>query len=195
MEELYGFKEKDIWGLKEYLLKNSNRPLTKIFKEYAGRVGKEEGTVRNLYYAAAKKCRENKEFCKKYFDGKEIRVSKIKPFSAEETRELVKKILLKKEEGKSVRKAVGELSRGNLKLALRLQNKYRSAISSNKTIEDLKQHGVIIKKPAQISEEEKTKKRIDELLKKISFDLRKENEELKAKLLKLESEKAETKKQ
>ena len=66
MESLYGFKEKDVKALAEFLKSRKNQPLTEVFKAYALMSGKKEGTVRNLYYAMAKKSGESEEFRKKY---------------------------------------------------------------------------------------------------------------------------------
>ena len=89
MENLYGFKEKDVKALAEFLKTRKNEPLTEVFRLYAAASGKEAGTIRNLYYAMAKKSAESEEFRKKYLSGKRIRVNAIKNFTKEETREIM----------------------------------------------------------------------------------------------------------
>lgn len=54
-------------------------------------------------------------------------------FSASEIDELLRKVLLGKANGKSVRAVIAELSNGDAKKALRLQNKYRSTVACHKS--------------------------------------------------------------
>lgn len=61
-------------------------------------------------------------------------MQKISEFKDEEERELVKKILLGKKEGKSARKIIGELSDGDEKTALRYQNKYRNVLKNKQPL-------------------------------------------------------------
>ena len=58
--------------------------------------------------------------------GKNLKAEKILPFTEEETDRILKEILLQKSKGISVRRAVLNLSKGNDKLMLRYQNKYRN---------------------------------------------------------------------
>ncbi len=184
MENLYGFKEKDVLGLSEVLKERKNRPLSAVFLEYAKISGKEKGTVRNLYYAMAKRSKEDESFRKKYFNGKAIKVERGKAFSKQETEEVIKNILLKKEEGKSVRRAVSELSHGNMKLALRLQNKYRAVLRENRE----KEYGdEVTGAESKGSIERKIKREINALVDRIAESVRKENEMLKQKLIKLQN--------
>ena len=188
MENLYGFKEKDVLGLCEFLEKRKNRPLTEVFEEYAERSGKQKGTVRNLYYAMAKKSKEDGEFRDKYFGGKEIKVSSVRAFSEEEAKDIVKKILLKKEEGKSVRRAVGEISNGDMKLALRFQNKYRSAMTDENLLETLKKEGFRVVPAREKKEVLTVKREINGLVERIAFELRKENAILREEIAELKRE-------
>lgn len=188
MESLYGFKEKDVLSLAEFLKDRKNGPLTEVFKAYAKASGKEAGTVRNLYYAMAKKSAESEEFRKKYLNGKRMKVNEIKTFSKEETEDIMKKILLKRSEGKSVRKAVGEISKGNIKLALRYQNKYRAALSDETLINDLKSQGFDIVSELNRGKNKKTNKNTEDFyIKSISF-LKKENAGLKKELTRLKNQ-------
>ena len=188
MENLYGFKEKDVLGLCEFLRRKNNRPLSEVFTEYAESSGKQKGTVRNLYYAMAKKSKEDGEFRDKYFGGKEIKVNKIRSFSDEEAKEVVKSILLKRQEGKSVRRAVGEMSKGDMKLALRFQNKYRAAMSDEALLESLRKEGVKIAPARERKEVLTVKKEINGLVERIALELRKENAILKEEIAELKRE-------
>ena len=133
MDKIYGFKQKDVELLIKYLKDRQNASLSKVFARFAADTGKSKGTVRNMYYAIAKKSREDQEFADKYFNGKPVSVQKIAEFKEEEERELVKKILLGKKDGKSARRIIGELA-GDDKTALRYQNKYRNVLKNKQSL-------------------------------------------------------------
>ena len=64
----------------------------------------------------------------KLLDGSELSVEKIREFTEEETDEALRSILAEKSKGISVRRAIFNLSGGDDKLMLRLQNKYRNTL-------------------------------------------------------------------
>ena len=64
----------------------------------------------------------------KLLDGSELSVEKIREFTEEETDEVLRSILAEKSKGLSVRRAIFNLSNGDDKLMLRLQNKYRNTL-------------------------------------------------------------------
>ena len=125
MENLYGYKEKDVLGLIN-ALKNHKGTLSLAFKSYAKTCGKSVGTIRNLYYKLVKTSKLNKEFCDKYLNGKPINSNQIVFFKGDEDKKMIKDVLLLKSEGYSVRRAIFNLTKGDEKLALRYQNKFRS---------------------------------------------------------------------
>ncbi len=131
MDKVYGFKEKDIIDLAIYLKGRENSSLSNIFEEYARVSGKAKGTVRNVYYALAKVSANDKDFRDKYLEGQPISVSKINGFTQDEEKKLAKDVLRAKLQGKSVRKAIMELAGGDVKTALRYQNKFRNMIKKN----------------------------------------------------------------
>lgn len=55
MDKIYGFKQKDVEKLIKYLDGKQGGSLSKAFEEFAAATGKSKGTVRNMYYAVAKK--------------------------------------------------------------------------------------------------------------------------------------------
>ena len=132
MEKIYGYKEKDVIQLAKFINGRKDKTLTKTFNEFAVEHGKSKGTVRNLYYAIAKLSNKDQEFCDKYLNGQPIFVSEVENFSKEQEMELVKKVLLLKHQGKSVRNAINLLANGDAKLALRYQNKYRNFIKTKR---------------------------------------------------------------
>ena len=131
MEKIYGYKQDDVIKLAEFLKQRKNQKLSSVFENFAQENNKAKGTVRNLYYALAKKSTEDSEFCLKYFDGKPLSVNKIIEFTEEQQKSLIRKVLLMKKQGRSVRSAIMELANGDAKLALRYQNKFRNAMKSN----------------------------------------------------------------
>ncbi len=200
MKNLYGYKEKDVIEFMEFLKERKGESLSSVFEKYAFKTGKSKGTIRNLYYAVAKKASNDKNFCKTYLNGENIKVNNIDKFNKEEERSLIKKIFLLTMQGKSVRKAVNELSKGDLKLALRYQNKFRNVQKDQKTVSEIveeikKETGkeVTVKKP-QIKEYfsefqfERLKSEINGLVEKISYKTKKENEFLKERISSLEFE-------
>lgn len=202
MEKIYGYKEKDVLGLAEFLKERKNSSLTSIFSEY-GRINKKaKGTVRNLYYAIVKLSEKDEDFCKKYLDGKPLSVNKIVEFNDCEERQLIKKVLIAKNQGLSVRSEIMRLSNGDGKIALRYQNKYRNALKNNpklieSVVEELSSQGVFVnleRKNKEISsivsenQFNRLKQEINNLVSKISIKTQKENEFLKERIVQLEKE-------
>ena len=201
MEKIYGYKEKDVIQLAKFINGRKDKTLTKAFNEFAVEHGKSKGTVRNLYYALAKLSNKDQEFCDKYLNGQPIFVSEVENFSKEQEKELVKKVLLLKHQGKSVRNAINLLANGDAKLALRYQNKYRNFIKTkreelNLLIEEIKkENGVTIELETIKTQEyfnefqlKRLKAEINGLVSRISQDLQKENQMLKERINFLQSE-------
>ena len=137
MNKIYGFKENRIKDFGEYLKRTENtKSLTKIFSDYSATSGMSKGTVRNMYYALARACKKDWDLKKTYWGEKEIKVNKSEFFSPEKERELVKKVMFGKMNGKSIRKSVYELADGNEKLALRYQNKFRNVAKEKPSLID-----------------------------------------------------------
>lgn len=193
MEKLYGFKERDVLGLIEYLRENKNKKLTDIFSGYASKTKKAKGTVRNLYYTIAKRGNMDKEFSSLYLNGEKITVEKKVEFSLDEERRFAKELLTKKAMGKSIRKAVLELSCGDQKLALRYQNKYRSMLKNKPEVlreiaGQIESENPSLKPKIEMQREknafqvERLKREINRLFERTFIELKKENELLKSML-------------
>lgn len=193
MKSLYGFKTSDVVGLIQMLRENKGEKLSNIFTMYAKKNNKAMGTVRNLYYAIAKLSNEDEEFCKKYLNEQKLQVEKKQEFSCQNEYDLIRQILLMKSQGKSVRKAVFEMSNGEQKLALRYQNKYRTLLKSNpKLVEQIAKNierenpniKPLFPKKEEFNEFQikRVKKEIDCLLERTFLELKKENMMLKNKL-------------
>ena len=201
MEKLYGYKTSDVVALAEYLKGKENQSLTSVFEKFGEKYGKAKGTVRNLYYALAKKSREDQSFCKKYLGGQPIVVNKIVGFDGAEERSLIKEILSKKSQGFSVRKAIMTLADGDGKIALRYQNKFRNAIRNNPELiesvmaelnlsdqKDLVLVNHKTEKTIPTAHLERLKKEINDLVERIAYKTKEENAKLKEKISSLEKE-------
>ncbi len=202
MDKIYGFKQKDIVGLAQFLMQKQNYSLSSIFEEYGALNGKAKGTVRNLYYALAKKSIEDKDFCQNHLGGKPIKISKSKEFDEKEEKLLIKHILESKTGGSSVRSVIMQMADGDAKLALRYQNKFRNAVKFkpqliSQIVNEIKSEGKPVsfnleKKPnaSIISEHQfdKLKFEIDGLVQRISLKIQKENEYLRQRIGVLENE-------
>jgi len=126
MSKIYGYRETDVKNLYEFVKENKKMPLAQAFFAYGNLYGKSKGTVRNLYYAMAKKSREDENFSKEFCGGEKLLVKKNVMFGKDEEKSLVNKINDMVSQGFSVRKAVLTLANGDATLALRFQNKYRN---------------------------------------------------------------------
>lgn len=195
MQKIYGYKESDVTGLAEFLTNNPEKPLSKVFEEYAVSVGKAKGTVRNLYYALIKLCSDNVEFCNKYFNGNPPKAEHSKAFTPEQEDWLLQKVITEKNKGRSVRSVINQISNGNMKLALRYQNKYRSLLVSkpekvSAMDKKVNERYCEPQKKEMISETQmlKLKKEINALVERISDKIKKENNYLKARNSYLQAE-------
>ena len=107
--------------------------LSAAFRDMAERTGRSVNSVRNYYYGQVKMFELVPDIAKKLgiSVGETVR-DRFVPFSEAETDELIKNVLIAKGKGISVRKAILELSGGDPRQALRLQNKYRSCLRSHR---------------------------------------------------------------
>lgn len=139
MTKINGYTEEEAKNLVEYIKegKNKGKTLTYLFETYGLKHGRAKGSVRNYYYALMKN-EKGDERIVKLLDGSSLSVEKIREFTEEETDEVIRSILREKSKGLSVRRAIFNLSGGDDKLMLRLQNKYRNTLKKDpKKIEDI----------------------------------------------------------
>jgi hypothetical protein len=129
MNKINGYTEEEAKGLVEYIKdgKQKGKTLTYLFESYGLQHGRAKGSVRNYYYALMKNERGDERIVK-LLDGSRLSVEKIREFTDEEADEALKSILAEKSKGLSVRRAIFNLSGGDDKLMLRLQNKYRNTL-------------------------------------------------------------------
>ncbi len=129
MNKINGYTEEEARNLVEYIKegRQKGKTLTYLFETYGLKHGRAKGSVRNYYYALMKNERGDERIVR-LLDGSRLSVEKIKEFTPEETEGVLRSILAEKSKGMSVRKAIFNLSKGDDKLMLRLQNKYRNML-------------------------------------------------------------------
>ena len=187
MNRPYGYKEKDLIALAEFIVKGgfSDKPLSQGFKDYAAITGKAAGSVRNLYYALAKFSNENAEFAEKHLGGKPVKVEKSEKFSEEENG-IVSKIAEFKSRGVSVRRATICLAGGDAKKALRYQNKYRNALKFSEKQTASESDAQIL--PTEKFFVKRLKAEINKLADRLAAGYKKENAKLIRQLAALKAE-------
>lgn len=129
MNKINGYTEEEAKNLVEYIKdgRRKGKTLTYLFESYGMKHGRAKGSVRNYYYALMKNEKGDARIVR-LLDGSQLSVEKIREFSEEETDEAIRSILAEKSKGISVRRAIFNLSKGDDKLMLRLQNKYRNTL-------------------------------------------------------------------
>ena len=129
MNKINGYTEEEAKNLVEYIKegKRKGKTLTYLFETYGMKHGRAKGSVRNYYYALMKN-EKGDERIVKLLDGSELAVEKIREFTDDEADQVIRSILAEKSKGMSVRRAIFNLSGGDDKLMLRLQNKYRNTL-------------------------------------------------------------------
>ena len=127
-------KEKEISFLLEEAKKaiENGGSLTAVFEKTAKATGRAAGSVRNFYYSLVKRANNDESVKSKYPILKSVEIRKKREFSKEDEEKLVRTVDEMTKNGKSVRRAIKELSCGDEKLALRFQNKYRNATFSRR---------------------------------------------------------------
>ena len=193
MNKIYGYKQEDVIALSKVIAKRENKSLQMVFEEFARSHGKANGTIRNLYYALVRYAKDNQDFCNEYLGGVLPDVGKIQSFTKDDEKWLVDKINQGINEGKSVRSIVIALAKGDAKLALRYQNKYRAYLVKNPQLKSKNKEITSYRKPCSQPSIPQTlfnklKKDIDSLVDRISLKEKKENAVLHKRIAFLEAE-------
>ena len=129
MQKINGYTEDEARELIDFVEngKRAGKTLTALFAAFGESHGRAKGSVRNYYYALMKN-EYGDERIVKLLDGSQLSVEKIREFTEEETDAALRSILAEKSKGLSVRRAIFNLAKGDDKLMLRLQNKYRNTL-------------------------------------------------------------------
>ena len=184
--KINGYTEEEATGLIEYIYtgKNAGKTLSYLFETYGKEHSRAKGSVRNYYYAFLKKREDSR--VNAILDGKGLQAGEIKPFTEEETDEMLRRVLQEKSKGLSVRRAIINVSGGDEKLMLRMQNKYRNLVKKQpeRVAKAAEEAGIPQEKTFL---QRKLEREIDALYSRLAIDLRKENERLRSELEKLRS--------
>ena len=136
-----------------YRAAESGKGLNSAFIRMAEKCGRSVNSVRNYYYSQLKMFELVPTLSRDLgIRLVSVRRADFKLFTEAEIRELIEKILTAKARGKSVRAAIAEMACGDAKLALRLQNKYRSMLAHHRdrvtaVMEDMAARGVVYYNP------------------------------------------------
>lgn len=169
--------------------KKKGIPLTQVFEDFALTTSRKKGSVRNFYYMLLK---SDSEIIKK----NQLSAQRVQAFTKAEERTLLEQILSGVKEGKSVRRAIIDISKGDDKLALRMQNKYRNLVTSSpefvkEVSESLKLKKLTNRNSRAIQPHiEKLSEEIDRLVEKLNGKIKEENKRLMTELRKLKAENA-----
>ncbi len=116
-----------------YTAAQKGEGLSAAFSQMASVSGKSVNSIRNYYYSQLKLFEMMPDFSKQLgIKTVAMRRESFTVFSQKEIDELIEAVLIGKANGVSVRATIAGLSGGDKKIALRLQNKYRSMISSHR---------------------------------------------------------------
>ena len=204
MNKINGYTEEEAKNLVEFIKegKQKGKTLTYLFETYGVKHGRAKGSVRNYYYALMKNAKGDERIVR-LLDGSSLSVEKIREFTEEETDEALRSILAEKSKGISVRRAIFNLAKGDDKLMLRLQNKYRNTLKKEPSriaeiAADLGMQESALRLPSPKSAEKPDKEflrrrlenEINALYDRLAQALKTENERLRAEnaLLKAENE-------
>ncbi len=127
-EKINGYTREEAKELVDYIAagKREGKALSYLFASFGKTHGRAKGSVRNYYYTLLKQ--RGDERVVRLLDGTNLSVEKIRAFSEEETDAVLRSILAEKAKGLSVRRAIRNITAGDEKLTLRLQNKYRNLL-------------------------------------------------------------------
>ena len=111
-------------------------PLRSVFESLSGDLGRKPNSIRNYYYA-----------CLRQQPDAASRAPAFRPFTPEETHELLRQVLMARGQGISVRACVMALAQGSHSQMLRYQNKYRTILKTRPELitqvcQELKQEGL-----------------------------------------------------
>ncbi len=203
MNKINGYTEEEAKDLVEFIKdgKRKGKTLTYLFTAYGLKNGRAKGSVRNYYYTLMKN-EKGDERIVKLLDGSELSVEKIREFTEEETDEALRNILAEKSKGMSVRRAIFNLSGGDDKLMLRLQNKYRNTLKKQpERIAEIAQELGLSEETVRVKEPKKRtplpdreflrrrlENEINALYDRLAQALKKENDRLREENAKLKAE-------
>jgi hypothetical protein len=187
-EKINGYTREEAKELIDYVSagKKEGKPLSYLFEGFGRAHGRAKGSVRNYYYTLLKS--RSDERVVKLLDGTSLSVEKIRAFTPEETDEVLRSILREKAKGMSVRRAIRNLTEGDEKQMLRLQNKYRNLLKKRPEYvrETAEKLGIrALPERSKTLLERRLEAEIDALCRRLTAPLEEENARLREELLRL----------
>jgi hypothetical protein len=156
MEKIYGYSQKSVEKLVAFVKQNKDMKKVDIFKAFAKKYKKKSGSVRNMYYALARQGED-------LFSAKKVAL-----FDREKEDEILTHVLIENRKGKSVRNALLSLAKGDYKLYLRYQNKYRVILKNDK--KRLENLTLLLKESGKIKEDFWATNEVKKRVKPFVFD-------------------------
>lgn len=177
-------KQSDELFLRAQIAKKQGQALSVVFGEFARENGRSAGGIRNYYY----KCVAEKKACG-------LTAKKNEKFTESAENELIAAFLRERQRYRSIRKTSLYLAGGDPVLALRFRNKFCNLMKKKREkiereMRAMNKIGVAYFDPYSVIRKNRKrilKKEIDDLLDKITRKCAAENEELKRKIVELES--------
>lgn len=193
-EKINGYTKEEAKELVDYVAegKRAGKALSYLFESFGRSHGRAKGSVRNYYYTLLKQREDDRVV--ELLDGTNLTVERIRAFTEEETDEVLRSILAEKAKGMSVRKAIRNISDGDEKLMLRLQNKYRNLLKKQpeRVRAAARELGVPSAFKSDAREKSVLQKRLEEeinaLCERLTAPLREENARLREEIEKLRAE-------
>jgi hypothetical protein len=186
-EKINGYTREEAKELIDYVAagKREGKPLSYLFAGFGRDHGRAKGSVRNYYYTLLKSRSDDRVV--ELLDGTSLSVEKIKAFTAEETDEVLRSILQEKAKGMSVRRAIRNLTAGDEKQTLRLQNKYRNLLKKRPEYvrETAERLGIAMTARGKTALQRRLEAEIDALCRRLTEPLEEENARLKEELSRL----------
>ena len=197
-QKINGYTKEEAAELVQYIKegKNEGKTLSYLFATFGDDHGRAKGSVRNYYYTLLKS--GEREEVKELLKDSNLKAETIREFTEEETNRVIRDILVEKSKGLSVRRAISNLSKGDDKLMLRYQNKYRNILKKEpQRIQAIMDELGLKEDKVKRNEllQKKVENEINALYDRISKSLKEENERLrsessflKAQVLELQAE-------
>lgn len=182
-QKINGYTKEEAAELVQYIKegKNEGKTLSYLFATFGNDHGRAKGSVRNYYYTLLKS--GEREEVRELLKDSNLKAETIREFTEEETNQVIRDILLEKSKGLSVRRAISNLSKGDDKLMLRYQNKYRNVLKKEPgRIKALMDELGLKEDKAKRNEllQKKVENEINALYDRISKSLKEENERLRS---------------
>lgn len=182
-QKINGYTKEEAAELVQYIKegKNEGKTLSYLFATFGNDHGRAKGSVRNYYYTLLKS--GEREEVRELLKDSNLKAETIREFTEEETNQVIRDILLEKSKGLSVRRAISNLSKGDDKLMLRYQNKYRNVLKKEPgRIKAMMDELGLKEDKAKRNEllQKKVENEINALYDRISKSLKEENERLRS---------------